>query len=106
MVRNELSISEGEQKAIQVGRTVLDFKLSETEVDLEFNPFKDITANNLFDSKIPYFGVKEEVKEDVDLPAQDRIQNLVPSFVVHRNTPVMKGNLLPRNEYIHHDVLQ
>jgi hypothetical protein len=101
-----LSISEGEQKAIQVGRTVLDFQLSHKEAEIEFNPFKDITASNLFDNKIPYFGVKEEVKEDVDLPAQDRIQNLVPSFLVHPNTSVMKGNLLPRNEYIHHGVLQ
>ena len=84
----------------------MDFKLTEIESDLEFNPFKDICANNLFDNKIPYFGVKEEVKEDVDLPAQDRIQNLVPSFEVHQNTPVMKGNLLPRSEYIRHNVLQ
>lgn len=70
LVRGDLSIKSNEQKAIQVGRTVMNFSQ------------------------------QDESDENIDLPLNDRIQNPVKEFLVHKNHAVMKGIPLPRNEYI------
>jgi hypothetical protein len=70
LVKGDLSIKSNEQKAIQVGRSVMNF------------------------------AQKEESDENIDLPLQDRIQNPVREFLAHKNQPVMKGIPLPRNEYL------
>jgi hypothetical protein len=104
LIRNDLPINWGEHKAIQVGRTIMNFELKNNGSWCFDEPFKDPCASSLFenilksDLNVPNFGVEEE-KEDVNLPEQDRIQNLVPHFTVHPNTSVMKGQLLPPNQY-------
>lgn len=100
LVRNEMSIVPGEQKAIQVNRTVMNFQLVENSLLPTDNPFNEVTANRYFEriSHVPQFG-KEEICENIDLPNVDNIQRKVPEFKVHGNNEVIRGTPLPRNEY-------
>lgn len=101
LIKNGVLVSVSEPKAIQIGRTVMNFEIKNFLLPDE-NPFKDICASKYFERefKVPNFGKAEDISENIDMPNFDHIQNPVPHFLVHENNPVIRGVLLPQNQYI------
>mmetsp|Transcript_9676 Transcript_9676/g.8520 ORF Transcript_9676/g.8520 Transcript_9676/m.8520 type:complete len:194 (+) Transcript_9676:845-1426(+) len=104
LIKDDIKIHLNETKTVQVGRTVLSFRLRDQNSYNKhcFASYKkqDKNAENFFenDFPVPYFGMPE-VSEDYDLPPQEVIDNHIRTFGIHNNRDVMKGTLLPRNQY-------
>ena len=103
LVKNDMTVTTAQDKAIQIGRTMLNLSVKDNAGLMDNPPFCDKTAAKFFDRKnnefLPMFGGVKISENIDDLPEADKIQNDVPSFLVHSNEPIMKGNMMPLNQY-------
>lgn len=92
-----MQVTTAQDKAVQIGRTMLNLSVKDNAGLFENPPFSDKTAAKFFnrkkDDNLPFFG-RPKISENVDdLPRVDKIQNLVPDFQVHSNHSVIKRHL-------------
>mmetsp|Transcript_39470 Transcript_39470/g.39020 ORF Transcript_39470/g.39020 Transcript_39470/m.39020 type:complete len:145 (+) Transcript_39470:994-1428(+) len=98
-----IKIEKGSHSTIQVGRTVLSFTVRKNshfglpEFGTKSVKFQDVKTFFERDFHIPYFGLPAG-HENINFAQEDHVNN-IPQFKIHSSTAVMKGNLLPIEEY-------